>query len=224
MKNVQKDPPPQDLVSAALEAVIFAAGEPISLRELSEALGGLDSDAVEQAVDELAERYRAIGNGLQVERVAGGFRLATRPEVGAWVRRFFRQRNRTRLSQASLETLAIVAYRQPITAPEIQAIRGVDSSASLKSLFERKLIRILGKKKVVGSPLLYGTSKQFLVHFGLDRLQDLPPADSFGDLLGAGPEEANLISPPVAEQLHDADVSAIEESDDEESDAGLEEE
>jgi len=126
------------------------------------------------------------GAGLQIERVAGGFRVATRSEVGAWVRRFFRQRNRTRLSPAALETLAIVAYRQPITAPEIQAIRGVDPSASLKSLVEKKLVRILGKKKVVGHPLLYGTSRHFLVHFGLDRLQDLPPIDDFQELLGAG--------------------------------------
>lgn len=204
MKEVSPEPPPQDLIAAALEAVIFAAGEPVSLRDLSEALGGMEAGEIEQAMDDLSERYRAAGTGLQVEKVAGGFRLATRPEVGAWVRRFFRQRNRTRLSQASLETLAIVAYRQPITAPEVQAIRGVDSSASLRSLFDRKLIRILGKKKVVGSPLLYGTSKQFLVHFGLDRLQDLPPVDSFSDLLGGEVDGLAPISAPVAARLGEA--------------------
>ncbi len=96
--------------------------------------------------------------------------MATQAEVGPWVRRFFQNRNRTRLTAAALETLAIVAYRQPITAPEIQAIRGKDSSAALKSLLEKKMTRILGKKKVVGNPLLYGTRKQFLLHFGFGVL------------------------------------------------------
>jgi segregation and condensation protein B len=123
--------------------------------------------------------------GLTVEQVAGAFRLATKPEVGAIVRQFFRQRNRTRLSPAALETLAIVAYRQPITIPEIQAIRGVDPSGALKSLLEKTMVRILGRKKVVGNPLLYGTTKQFLVHFGLNRLEDLPSIEEFDGLLGA---------------------------------------
>jgi segregation and condensation protein B len=214
VKESNAEPPPQELVCSVVEAVIFAAAEPVSLRELSEALVGTEPEEIEKAIDELSERYRAGGAGLQVERVAGGFRLATRPEVGAWVRRFFRQRNRTRLSQASLETLAIVAYRQPVTAPEVQAIRGVDSSASLRSLFDRKLIRVLGKKKVVGSPLLYGTSKHFLEHFGLDRLQDLPPVDSFSDLLGGEADGLGPISAPVAARLGDPPVSGIVESED----------
>jgi len=120
-----------------------------------------------------------------VEQVAGAFRLATKPEVGAIVRQFFRQRNRTRLSPAALETLAIIAYRQPITLPEIQAIRGVDPSGALKSLLEKSMVRILGRKKVVGNPLLYGTTKQFLVHFALNRLEDLPSIEEFDEFLGA---------------------------------------
>jgi len=176
--------PPDDLLKAVLEAVVFAAGEPVPVKELASALGGVEESLLEEAAAVLAEEYRGRGAGLQVERVAGGLRLATRTDVGPWVRQFFRQRNRTRLSSAGLETLAIVAYRQPITAPEIQAIRGVDSTASLKSLLEKKLVRVLGKKKVVGSPLLYGTSRHFLVHFGLNSLADLPPIDEFNEILG----------------------------------------
>jgi segregation and condensation protein B len=193
---------------AALEAVLFAAGEPVAPKELAAAFDGVGPERIEAALEILDQAMRERRGGLRVERVAGGFRLATDSAVSEWVRRFFRQRNRTRLSPASLEALAIIAYRQPVTAPEIQAIRGVDSSASLKSLLDRKLIRVLGRKKVVGSPLLYGTSKQFLVHFGLDRLQDLPPVDAFAELLGGGGVEASGLSAPVAAQLGSSPMAA----------------
>jgi segregation and condensation protein B len=119
--------------------------------------------------------------------------------VGPWVRRFFQQRNRTRLSPAALETLAIVAYRQPVTGPEIQAIRGKDPGAALKGLLDKKLVRCLGRKKVVGSPLLYGTPREFLVHFGLNSLEDLPSIedfDQFLEVLDARPEPSD--SAPAA--------------------------
>lgn len=175
-----------DPVVAAVEAILFAAGEPVHPKEIASALGeGLDEEGVLAAVEALSRALDERRSALFVERVAGAFRLATRSELGAQVRQFFRQRNRTRLSPAALETLAIVAYRQPITAPEIQAIRGVDPSGALRSLVDRKLLRILGRKKVVGNPLLYGTSKHFLVHFGLDRLTDLPSIEDFDQFLGA---------------------------------------
>ena len=177
-------PPGSEELVAAVEAVVFAAAEPVQAGEIAGALGRLDEASVEQAIEDLQRRLEGSGSGLRLERVAGGWRLATRPEVGVWVRRFFRQRNRTRLSPASLETLAIVAYKQPITAPEIQAIRGVDPAHGIKSLLEKRMIRILGRKKVVGNPLLYGTTKQFLVHFGLDRLADLPSLEEFDKFLG----------------------------------------
>jgi segregation and condensation protein B len=175
--------PPNDLLPAVIEALVFSSGEPIALQELVASLPGVDAEQVEQALDELEQRYRDQGAGLKVERVAGGFQLATRSQVGPWVRRFFRHRNRTRISAAALETLAVIAYKQPVTAPEIQAIRGKDPSASLKTLLEKKLVRILGKKKVIGRPLLYGTSRQFLVHFGLDKLDDLPAFEEFEQLV-----------------------------------------
>jgi len=145
--------------------------------------------------------------------------LATRSQVGPWVRRFFRDRNRTRISAAALETLAVIAYKQPVTAPEIQAIRGKDPSASLKTLLEKKLVRILGKKKVIGRPLLYGTSRQFLVHFGLDKLDDLPAFEEFEQLVDSlegfqaladaePPEEASTEAPLVTSEIGAPSVAA----------------
>lgn len=163
---------------------MFASGEPVQPKEIASALKGVAVPDVKAAIEELEVQYEKNEAGLRLEWVAGGVRLATRPEVAEWVRQFFRQRHRTRLSHAALETLAIVAYRQPVTAPEIQAIRGKDPQGPLKNLLEKKLLRILGKKKVVGNPLLYGTSKQFLVHFGLNSLADLPSMDEFDAFVG----------------------------------------
>jgi len=119
-----------------------------------------------------------------VEDVGGGVRLATRPEMGGWLRRFFEVSGGTKLTMASLETMAIVAYRQPVTGPEIQELRGVNSAGVLKTLLERRLIRITGRKEVVGKPFLYGTTKEFLVHFGLNSLKDLPPLEEFEETFG----------------------------------------
>lgn len=168
----------------AVEAILFAAGEPVLARDIASALGEATEEETICHLEALRSEYERRGGGLAIERVAGGFQMSTRPEVGPVLRSFFRLRNRARLSAAALETLAVVAYRQPVTAPEIQALRGVDPSASLRTLLERKLIRILGRKKVVGSPLLYGTTRQFLAHFGLNRIEELPSVEEFRGLLG----------------------------------------
>jgi len=202
--------PAADLV-AAVEAVLFAAAEPVHPKEIAAAFEGANESEVAAAIEALRERYAEGQGGLTVEQVAGAFRLATKPAVGAVVRQFFRQRNRTRLSPAALETLAIIAYRQPITVPEIQAMRGVDPSGSLKGLLEKSLVRILGRKKVVGNPLLYGTTKQFLVHFGLNRLEDLPSIEEFDQFLGAlqGGQEP-LFGDPMPAALEDAEDPQVE--------------
>ena len=203
--------PTSELV-AAVEAVLFAAAEPVHPKEIAAAFEGATESEVAAAIEALRERYTQGSGGLTVEQVAGAFRLATKPEVGAVVRQFFRQRNRTRLSPAALETLAIIAYRQPITVPEIQAIRGVDPSGPLKSLLEKSMLRILGRKKVVGNPLLYGTTKQFLVHFGLNRLEDLPSIEEFDGLLGAlqGGEAPVFEEPESAADAPAADAPEAE--------------
>jgi len=198
--------PAADLI-AAVEAVLFAAAEPVHPKEVAAAFEGATEPEVAAAIDALRQRYAEGPGGLTVEQVAGAFRLATKPEVGAIVRQFFRQRNRTRLSPAGLETLAIIAYRQPITVPEIQAMRGVDPSGALKGLLEKSMVRILGRKKVVGNPLLYGTTKQFLVHFALNRLEDLPSIEEFDQFLGAlqGGQEP-LFSDPMPTTIEDPEL------------------
>jgi segregation and condensation protein B len=202
-----------ELLVPSVGALIFASDDPVRPAEIAEVLGNLDVKQVEEAIGTLQEQFEQSAAGLRLESIAGGFRLATRPEVGAWVRRFFQQRNRTRLSPAALETLAIIAYRQPVTGPEIQSIRGKDPSAALKGLLDKTMIRILGKKKVVGNPLLYGTSKHFLVHFGLNRLDDLPSIDEFDEFVGAlENEQARLFSPARGgdEEL-EVDIEALSE-------------
>jgi len=191
----ERKAPPSEALVAAVGAVIFASAEPVQPREIAEAFGEVSTEAIEEAIGTLERQYADNRAGLRLERVAGGVRLATRPEVAEWVRQFFRQRNRARLSPAALETLAIVAYRQPVTGPAIQAIRGKDPTAALKGLLDKKLVRIVGKKKVVGSPLLYGTSKQFLIHFGLNGLEDLPAMEEFDAFV----EAFELPEPPVEE-------------------------
>jgi len=178
------DVPAQALI-AAIEAVLFAAAEPVHPKEIAIAFEGTTEQDVAAAIEILRARYADGPGGLVVEQVAGAFRIATKPDVGGLVRQFFRHRNRTRLSTAALETLAIIAYRQPMTLPEIQAMRGVDPASAVKNLLEKKMVRILGRKQVVGNPLLYGTTKQFLEHFGLNRLEDLPSIEEFDQFLGA---------------------------------------
>lgn len=198
MSDREPAPDPEQL-RAVVGAVIFASGEPVQPKEIASALGGVELAEVERAISELSDRYARDPLGLRLEWIAGGVQLATASDVAAWVRRFFRQRNRTRLSPAALETLAIVAYRQPVTVPEIQAIRGKDPTAALRGLVERKLVKFLGRKKVVGSPMLYGTSKEFLVHFGLNSLDDLPSIEEFDEFVGVLQARVEAVEAAAAE-------------------------
>lgn len=168
---------------AILEALLYASPDPVGLDELKEAFGADRAGEVDAALGELMEEYRGGSRGLMIEQVAGGYRIATRPELADVLREFVRRRNATRMSRAALETLSVIAYRQPVTAPEIEAIRGVNPSAILRSLLERRMVRIVGRKKVVGKPFLYGTTPAFLEHFGLNSLDDLPALDEFMGIL-----------------------------------------
>jgi segregation and condensation protein B len=194
--------------------VLFAAAEPVHPKEIASAFQDTSEQEVAAAIDALQRRYTEGPGGLVVEQVAGAFRIATKPDVGGLVRQFFRHRNRTRLSTAALETLAIIAYRQPMTLPEIQAMRGVDPAGAVKNLLEKKMIRILGRKKVVGNPLLYGTTKHFLVHFGLNRLEDLPSIEEFDQFLGAL-DEGRIEEAPASVPQSADDAEGSEGSDDE---------
>ncbi|RMG43269.1 MAG: SMC-Scp complex subunit ScpB [Acidobacteria bacterium] len=172
---------PEPDLPAVIEAMLFAsASEPVLMEEIRAGLPECEAEQIEAGIEELERRLDRRGSGLRLERVAGGFRLVTRPEHAERLRSLFRFRNRKRLTPAALEVLAIVAYAQPITAPEIQEIRGTDPAYALRVLLDRRLIRIVGRRRVVGRPILYGTTREFLMHFGLDSLADLPPVEAFG--------------------------------------------
>ncbi|MDX1996127.1 MAG: SMC-Scp complex subunit ScpB [Thermoanaerobaculia bacterium] len=171
-------------LEAALEAVLFVAGEPVSRERLLELFEDLERAEVESALESVLQRYGGPSSGLQVDEVAGGLRLVTRPDVHDHLRRFFASGGGNKLSMAALETLAIIAYRQPVTGPEIQELRGVSPSGVIKTLLERHLVRIAGRKDVVGKPFLYCTTREFLVHFGLKSLKDLPPLEEFEETFG----------------------------------------
>lgn len=177
-------------MEAALEAVLFVTGEPVSRERLLE-LFELDERAeAEAALAAVLARYGGPTSGVQVDEVAGGLRLVTRPDLHDHLRRFFASGGSNKLSMAALETLAIIAYRQPVTGPEIQDLRGVSPSGVIKTLLERHLIRIAGRKDVVGKPFLYCTTREFLIHFGLKSLKDLPPMEEFEETFGEEPTAA----------------------------------
>jgi segregation and condensation protein B len=170
-------------LKAIIEALIFASPEPITLKGLVKLLDTEPKEDIVAAIDALRRDYERPG-GLQMVEVAGGFQIVTRPELHEWVRRLFHERTTQKLSVAALETLAVVAYKQPITAPEIAEIRGVNTAGVLGTLVERKLIKIVGRKAVVGRPFLYGTTREFLTRFGLNDLSDLPKVEDMSELLG----------------------------------------
>lgn len=184
-----------------VEALLFASDTPVEAERIREVLD-LESAAVaRELVEELRGRLDAQGRALQVMEVGGGFRLVTRPEVAPWLVKLARSRTRSRLSRPSLETLAIIGYRQPVSRPEVDAIRGVNSEAVLDNLLERRLIRIAGRKESAGRPFLYETTREFLVAFGMRDLGDLPKVEgelivpelaetAAAQLLEPGPESA----------------------------------
>jgi segregation and condensation protein B len=170
-------------LKAIVEALIFASPEPVTIKTLIKLLDSEPKEEVVAAVEALKRDYDRPG-GLQMVEVAGGYQIVTRPELHEWVRRLFHERTTQKLSVAALETLAVVAYKQPVTAPEIADIRGVNTAGVLGTLLERKLIKIVGRKQVVGRPFLYGTTREFLERFGLNDLSDLPKVEDMSDLLG----------------------------------------
>ncbi|MBS1261834.1 MAG: Segregation and condensation protein B [Calditrichaeota bacterium] len=167
-------PPAPAEFAAHVEALLFAAEEPLREEDVAAAIPGLLEAGVAQAMDALEQTYRANGHALTVQRVAGGWRLATRAEFAELVRGHLKGRIRGRLSRASLETVSIIAYKQPVSRAEIEQMRGVDTSQVLRHLLERGLINTAGRAEAPGRPLLYETTPAFLTYFGLDSLADLP--------------------------------------------------
>jgi segregation and condensation protein B len=170
-------------LKAIVEALIFASPEPVTPKTLGKLLDGETKDDIAAAIEALKQDYERAG-GLQLVEVAGGYQIVTRPELHEWVRRLFHERTTQKLSVASLETLAVIAYKQPVTAPEIAEIRGVNTAGVVSTLVERKLVKIVGRKQVVGRPFLYGTTREFLERFGLNDISDLPRVEEMSELLG----------------------------------------
>ena len=187
-------------LKAIIESLIFASPEPLTPKMLFKLLEGEPKEDVELALEAVRHDYEAH-SGLQIVEVAGGYQIVTRPEMHEWVRRLFHERKTQKLSVQALETLAVIAYKQPVTGPEVAEIRGVNTAGVLSTLLERHLIKIAGRKQVVGRPFLYATTREFLIRFGLRDLADLPKMEDMADVLGfeppsgladAGPSETLL--------------------------------
>jgi segregation and condensation protein B len=186
-------------LKAIVEALIFASPDPLTPKALLKLLDNEPKEDVLAALEDLERDYEQPG-GLQLVQVAGGYQIVTRPDLHEWVRRLFHERSTQKLSVQALETLAVIAYRQPITAIEITEIRGVNTSGVLNTLLERHLIKIVGRKQVVGRPFMYSTTKEFLIRFGLKDLSDLPKVEDMAESLGI---ESSLLveQTPPEEQL-----------------------
>jgi segregation and condensation protein B len=195
-------------LKAILEALIFASPEPLTLKALVKLLATEPKEDIQAALAELKQDYERPG-GLQLVEIAGGYQIVTRQDLHEWVRRLFHERTTQKLTVQGLETLAVIAYRQPITALEITEVRGVNTSGVLNTLLERHLIKIVGRKQVVGRPFLYATTREFLIRFGLNDLDDLPKVEDMAEALG-------LEAPILVEQTPSEELLPLEEPDAEE--------
>src|SRR5687767_11620454 len=200
--KVEADAPPvvSAEVKAVVEALIFASPEPITPKMLFRLLAEEPKEDVTAAIQALKADYDSRP-GLQLVEVAGGYQIVTRPELHEWVRRLFHERSSQKLTVQGLETLAVIAYKQPVTALEISEIRGVNTSGVLATLLERHLIKIVGRKNVVGRPFLYATTKEFLIRFGLNELDDLPKVEDMAAALGFDPPAGLTEITPREEML-----------------------
>jgi segregation and condensation protein B len=203
---------------AGIEAILFVATEPVKTSDLAEALEE-NEEAVVAQLEEIKKALDENVGGFALEQTAGGWRFATRAEHDSVLKKYFAKKGENRLSLAALETLAITAYRQPVTAPEISDIRGVNSTAVIRTLLERRMIRVAGRKNVVGAPFLYRTTKDFLVHFGLNDIRDLPQLEEFGDLIGESMSDDLVAAISSAEPTPASEVQEISAEDTERAEA-----
>lgn len=197
---------------AIVEALLFVSSEPVSVARLASVIGDVSKAEVESALNTLQDHLSQNGRGIQLVKVAGGYRLVTRPDCAPWLKRLDKAKASQKLSRSALESLAIVAYKQPLVRAEIEEIRGVETSGVLRTLLERKLVRIVGRKEVPGRPIMYGTTKFFLEHFGLQDLSQLPPLREFKELGEADQALLPMEDTTTADegQPGDADGASVE--------------
>ena len=189
-----------------IEAVIFASIEPVSADQLARLIE-LDNETVEQLIRELQQEYDKTRRSFQMIEVANGFQICTRDEYASWIRDFYTTEISSRLSVSALEALAIIAYRQPVTRAEIEEIRGVNSDSVLHTLLERNMIKVIGRKRAPGKPMIYGTTTEFLLHFGLRDLSELPSIDEIESMLGT-----SLQRPPEPTGTGEAETGGGDET------------
>jgi segregation and condensation protein B len=190
---------------AALEAIIYAADEPATIDQLAKALGE-EKLVVQAALDELVASYAVEERGIEIRAVAGGYKLYTKPQQHDVVRRFIKSlRPPLRLTMPALETLAVIAYKQPVTSPEISEIRGVNTSGVINTLLEKRLITTAGRKEVIGRPILYKTSKEFLMRFGLSDLEELPSLKEFEALAREALGSDEGVAPASGEEYREVE-------------------
>lgn len=171
-----------------IESLIFISLEPLTLEKIKSVLTEFEEKEVEQAIKELLENYMTNERGIHIIQSAGGFLFSTKPAHDSWIKRLLRVERKSKLSSAALETLSAIAYHQPVTLAEISALRGVDSTHTLKTLLQKRLVKIVGRKKSPGNPLIYRTSEKFLTYFGLNSIKDLPSPEELSKIL----EEENI--------------------------------
>src|ERR687892_2313542 len=198
--SIEQAPTVSAELKAIVEALIFASPEPITPKMLFKLLAEEPKEDVTAAIEALKADYDSRP-GLQLVEVAGGYQIVTRTQLHEWVRRLFHERSTQKLTVQGLETLAVIAYKQPVTALEITDIRGVDTHGVLSTLLERHLIKIVGRKNVVGRPFLYATTKEFLIRFGLKDLGDLPKIEDMAEALGFEPPAGLVERTPREEML-----------------------
>jgi segregation and condensation protein B len=172
-----------------IEAVIFAANELISVEQLARLLEDMDPETIAQLIYELQKEYNETGRSFQILGIANGFQICTRDQYAEWIRKFYTTELSSRLTVSALEALAIIAYKQPVTRAEVEEIRGVNSDGVLRTLLERNLIKVTGRRQTPGRPMIYGTTTDFLMHFGLKDLSELPSVDEIERMLGTPKEE-----------------------------------
>ena len=177
-----------------IEALLFVAGEPLSIDRIKNILEDADKKSIQDMLWELQHEYDMRLSGLRIVEVAGGFQIASRPELALWIKRLRKVKQSSRLSKPSLETLAIIAYKQPLVKAEIEDIRGVDSSGVIKGLLDKHMIKIVGRKDVAGRPILYATTREFLQYFGLRDISDLPTLKEFTESAASFDEEESNVS------------------------------
>jgi segregation and condensation protein B len=172
-----------------VEALLFASPDPLSIGKIRSIIPGVESLQVAEAVKALKGDYLGDSRSFQIVEIGGGFQLTTKPDYSVWVGKLLESQSKLRLSGAALETLAIVAYKQPVVRSTIESIRGVNVDGVLRTLMERSFVRIVGRGDGPGRPLLFGTTREFLMRFGLSRLSDLPKVEEIGELVGEGDGE-----------------------------------